>query len=151
MDKEGFEKLNKEALKSLEALPEIDFNSLVKKGNFYYVKPLEIALIKDLSYYGLDCFDGQNYWQLMGIAGKITSKENLNKFSLFSDPKIIASNKFDENGLIDFQSVGSQKSFSQIFGYQALAKLNCGKHLTEKEEIKKYKDDFIARNAGMLG
>ena len=109
---------NKIALKKLEDIPEADFSEISENGP-YELKPIQLALIKDKSFY--DSVEGRN-WELVGVVGKVSTKENLSKFGGYNEPFIIASNEFENNGKINIATVSSKKYFSQIFGYKVLAK-----------------------------
>lgn len=132
MGKQSFDILNSIAIKNLENLPEVDFSE-VSEGGPYKVRPVELALIKDRSHY--DSIDGTK-WDLVGIAGKVTTVENL-KLTRQYKPYIVASTDFEDDGTIDFMVVSSKRYFSEIFGYRPLTKIDSKESL----EIKHYLEE----------
>ena len=119
---------NKEAIKKLENIPEINLNNVSENGP-YELKPTEFALIKDRSFY--TSIEGKKL-ELVGIVGKVTTKENLKCFK-GNKPFILASNKFKDNGTIELSPVSHKKYFSEIFEYFPISKVVEADYLSIKE------------------
>lgn len=106
--------MNKKVLDDLMKLEEVNLSNL-SNGNDK-VRPRYFGLIKD-------SLNPLKRWELVGIAGKVTSEESLKKFTNYQSPFIIASNEFDEYGNMSAFSVSTMRNFRYIEGYVPLGEI----------------------------